>query len=69
MPDATFLHQSGKDLAKGVFNEHLGGVWPMADHTPMQLEKYYTCCIERRWQIPYNPPSARLVTDLLVSNA
>ena len=38
----------------------------MTDHTPMQMEKYYTFCIERKWHIPYNPP--RLATGLLVSN-
>ena len=41
----------------------------MTDHTPMQLEKYYTCYIERRWHIPYHPASARLTTDLLEFNA
>ena len=38
----------------------------MTDHTPMQLEKYYTCYIERRLHIPYNPASARLTTGLLI---
>ena len=84
MPDATSLHHclknkqlklnafSGKDPAKGVFKfyAHLGGVWLLlADHTPMQLEKYYTYYIERRWHIPYNSVSATLATDLLVFNA
>ena len=32
----------------------------MTDHTHMQLEKYYTCYIERRLHISYNPASARL---------
>ena len=41
----------------------------MTDHTPMQLEKYYTCYIERRLHIPYNPTSARLTTGLLMLNA
>ena len=41
----------------------------MIDHTPMQLEKYYTCYIERRLHIPYNPASARLTTGLLMFNA
>ena len=40
----------------------------MTDHSPMQLENYYTCYIERRWHIPCNPPSARLATGLLVNN-
>ena len=35
----------------------------------MQLEKYYTCYIERRLHIPYNPASARLTTGLLILNA
>ena len=39
----------------------------MTDHTPMQLEKYYTCYIEGRLHIPYNPASARLTTDRLVN--
>ena len=34
----------------------------MTDHTPIQLEKYYTCYIERRLHIPYNPASVRLTT-------
>ena len=34
----------------------------MTDHTPMKLQKYYTCYIERRLDIPYNPASARLTT-------
>ena len=38
----------------------------MTDYTPMQLEKYYTCYIERRLHIPYNPASERLATGLLV---
>ena len=38
----------------------------MTDNTPMQLEKYYTCCIEKRWHVSYNPASARLPTGLLV---
>ena len=38
----------------------------MTDHTPMQLEKYYTCYIESRLHIPYNPASARLTTGLLI---
>ena len=38
----------------------------MTDHTPMQLEKYYTCYIERRLHIPYNPASARLTTGSLI---
>ena len=38
----------------------------MTDHTPMHLEKYYTCYIERRLHIPYNPASARLTTGLLM---
>ena len=41
----------------------------MTDHTPMQLEKYYTCYIERRLHISYNPASARLTTGLLMLNA
>ena len=41
----------------------------MTDHTPMQLEKYYTCYIERRLHIPYNLASARLTTGLLMFNA
>ena len=41
----------------------------MTDHTPMQLEKYYTCYIERRLHIPYNPASARLTIGLLMFNA
>ena len=41
----------------------------MTDHSPMQLEKYYTCYIERRLNIPYNPASARLTTGLLMFNA
>ena len=84
MPDATSLNHclenkqlkhlnafSGKDpakgctLRKGVANTCIY----MSDHTPMQLEKYYTCCIERRWYIPYNPSSARLATGLFVFNA
>ena len=32
----------------------------MTDHIPMQLKQYYTCCIERRWHIPYNSASAKL---------
>ena len=80
MPDATSLHHclknkqlklnafSGKDPAKGVFNiMHTGGCGyylHMTDHTSMQLEKYYTCCIESRWHIPYNLTSARLATGL-----
>ena len=35
----------------------------------MQLEKYYTCYIERRLHIPYNPASARLTIGLLMFNA
>ena len=35
----------------------------------LQLEKYYTCCIERRKHIHYNPASARLASGLLVFNA
>ena len=35
----------------------------------MQLEKYYTCSIESRLHIPYNPASARLTTGLLILNA
>ena len=38
----------------------------MTDHTPMQLEKYYTCYIEKRIHIPYNHASARLTTGLLM---
>ena len=41
----------------------------MTDHTHMQLEKYYTCYIERRLHIPYNPASARLTIGLLMFNA
>ena len=41
----------------------------MTDHTPMQLQKYYTCYIERRLHIPYNSASARLTTGLLMFNA
>ena len=41
----------------------------MTDHTPMLLVKYYTCYIERRLYIPYNPASARLTTYLLMLNA
>ena len=41
----------------------------MTDHTPMQLEKYYTCYIESGLHIPYNPASARLTTGLLILNA
>ena len=41
----------------------------MTDHTHMQLEKYYTCYIERRLHIPYNPTSARLTRGLLMFNA
>ena len=41
----------------------------MTDHTPMQLEKYYTCYIERRLHIHYNPASARLTIGLLMFNA
>ena len=41
----------------------------MTDHTPMQLEKYYTYCIERGLHINYNPASARLTTGLLMLNA
>ena len=43
----------------------------MTDHTPMQLEKYYTCYnIEMRLHIPYNNlTSARLNTGLLMFNA
>ena len=37
----------------------------MTDYTPMQLEKYYTCNIERRLHIPYNPASAKLPTRLV----
>ena len=40
----------------------------MTDHTPMHLEKYYTCYIERRLHIPYNPSSARLIIGLLMFN-
>ena len=80
MPDATSLHHCLKNIqlklntdpAKGIFNimhtkEVCGYYLHMTDHTPMQLEKYYTCCIEGiegRWHIPYNPTSARLATDL-----
>ena len=35
----------------------------------MQLEKYYTCYIEWRLHIPYNPASARLTIGLLMFNA
>ena len=35
----------------------------------MQLEKYYTCYIERRLHIPYNPATASLTTGLLMFNA
>ena len=75
MPDATSLHHylknkqiklnafSSKDSAKGVFN-----IMHTVDNTcirlTMQLEKYYTYCIERRWHIPYNLASARLATGL-----
>ena len=52
---------------------HLVGLWLIlayvTDHTPMQLEKYYTCYIKRRLHIPYNPASARLTTGLLMLNA
>ena len=41
----------------------------MTDHTPMQLEKYYTCYIERKLHIPYNPASARLTRGPLMFNA
>ena len=41
----------------------------VTDHTPMQLEKYYTCYIKRTLHIPYNPASARLTTGLLMLNA
>ena len=41
----------------------------MTDHTPMQLKKYYTCYIERRLHIHYNPASARLTIGLLMFNA
>ena len=41
----------------------------MTNHTHMQLEKYYTCYIERRVHIPYNPASARLTIGLLMFNA
>ena len=41
----------------------------MTDHAPMQLEKHYTCLIERRWHIPYKFPSTMLAIGLLVSNA
>ena len=41
----------------------------MTDHTPMQLEKYYTCYIERRLHIPCNPASAKLTRGLLMFNA
>ena len=41
----------------------------MTDHTPMQLEKYYTCYIERRLHILFNPASARLTIGLLMFNA
>ena len=49
---------------KGVANTCI-----IIDHTPMQLENCCTCCIERRWHILYKPPSIRLATGLLVSNA
>ena len=41
----------------------------MTDHTPMQLQKYYSCYIERRLHIHYNPASARLTIGLLMLNA
>ena len=37
--------------------------------TCMQLEKYYTCYIEKRLHIPYNPASARLSTGSLRPNS
>ena len=40
----------------------------MTDHTPMQLEKYYTYYIERRLHILYNPASAKLTIGLLMFN-
>ena len=65
---------SGKDPAKGVFHimrtyEGCGYYLHMTDHTPMQLEKDYTCYIERRWHTHYKPVSARLAKGLLVFNA
>ena len=38
----------------------------MTDHTPMQLEKYYTCYIEKILHIPYNSASARLTRGLII---
>ena len=35
----------------------------------MQLQKYYTCYIERRLRIHYNPATARLTIGLLMFNA
>ena len=81
MPDLTSLHHYlkkqnkylklnafiGKDPA-GVYYEHLEGCGYYLHHTPMQLEKYYTCYIERRWHMPYNPASARLAAGLSVFN-
>ena len=64
MPDATSLHHclknkqlklntfSGKDPEKEYAD--LGGVY-----YSLHMDNYYTYCVERRWHIPYNPPSAR----------
>ena len=72
MPDATSLHHCLKNKRielRSINSMHTeegcGSYLHMTDHTPMQLEKHYTCCIERRWHILYNPTSA----GLLVSNA
>ena len=41
----------------------------MADHVHKNLEKHYTCWIERSWHIHNKSPFESLATGLLVCNA